>query len=51
MMNKSKRITARIKVVLSSICILIVIALGTTSCNSDDQQVVAELTDLVMEEE
>lgn len=36
---------------LSSVAILLVIILGVTSCNSDDRQVVAQLTDLVMEDD
>lgn len=36
---------------ISSVAILLVIVIGITGCNSDDRQVVAELTDLVMEDD
>ncbi|MEL6558152.1 MAG: glycoside hydrolase family 16 protein [Bacteroidota bacterium] len=50
-MNQTKRNITRIRMTLSSIAILLVIILGVTSCNSDDRQVVAQLTDLVMEDD
>ncbi len=50
-MNQTKRNRTRNKVIFSSLGILLVIVTGITSCNSDDRQVVAELTELVMEDE
>ena len=50
-MNQTKQNITRIEMMISSVAILLVIVIGITGCNSDDRQVVAELTDLVMEDD